>query len=279
MDKKDYIKIIEIVKQKGFIPKTELIKYIIDKFKISEVTAVRKIDYLIQQKKLIKINKSEYSEYNIKEDDKRVVYIGLKLNKEAINYVNKKLSEFNKEKSPENKKLILRDISLYKENIVYTNNIDDLINILKNNNIDKELNYKIIGIIYDLVIKKKNILKEESKEKLLDILKKILKENPKYDRNYSNLKSFIISILANYNDKEFLIQLEKDLLNENDEYIENTYYMRSLAECIDNYKEELYNLQKKFNTKKMNKKVDQLLKIRSKANEYLGLIDKFGETI
>jgi hypothetical protein len=271
MDKNDYSKIIEFVKENGFIPKTDLKDYIKEKLECSDITANRKIDYLISQKKLIKINKEEYNTYNIKGTDNRVVYIGLKQNKEVIKYIQDRLSDLKKEKSPSNQKLLLRDISLYKDGIIYSNNINDFIGVLEKNNVDHELNYRIIGIIENL-IRKHNIL-IENEDKLLTILKKILKENLKYDPKYPNLKRYILYILAYFDDPLFLTQLEDDLINESGIFIEETYFVKSIAECIDKNKEKLNKLQIKFNNKGLKKQVDLILQIRYKANENLGLIE------
>ncbi|MDD3976281.1 MAG: hypothetical protein PHN22_03930, partial [Candidatus ainarchaeum sp.] len=100
MVKEDNSKIIEFVKEKRFIPKTELKEYIIKEQNCSDITANRKIDALISLGKLIKINKTEYSTYNITETDNRVVYIGLKQNKEIIKYVQDRLYDLKKETSP-----------------------------------------------------------------------------------------------------------------------------------------------------------------------------------
>jgi len=268
---KEISKIIDFVKEKRFVPKTELKEYIKKISNCVDITANRKIESLIKIDKLIKVNKTEYSTYNIKETDNRIVYIGLKQNKEIINYVKNRLYDLKKEKSPSNQKIILRDISLYEKEIIYSSNIDDLIEILDKNKTDLELNYKIIGVIENLI--RKNNAYVENEEKLLQILKRILKENPKYDKKFENLKRFICYILAYFNDKEFLVQLEKDLLTEPEDYVENTYFVPSIAEHIDKIKEELLKLQLKLNNKGYKKKVDLLLQIRYKANENLGLID------
>jgi uncharacterized protein YejL (UPF0352 family) len=271
MVKEDNDKIIEFVKEKRFIPKTELKEYIIKKQNCSDITANRKIDTLISLGKLIKINKTEYATYNITETDNRIVYIGLKQNKEIIKYVQDRLYDLKKETSPSNQKLILRDISLYKGEIIYSSNINDLIEILDKNKVDTELNYRIIGVIENLIRQNNTSIKNQ--ENLLVILKKILKENPIYNRDYPNLKRYICYIFAYLNDMEFLTQLEKDLLNESEDYIKNTYFVKSIAECIDKNRDKLNKLQIKLNNKGLIDKVNLILRIRYRANENLGLID------
>ncbi|NCP71966.1 hypothetical protein GW835_01050 [archaeon] len=269
MVKIDIPKISKFIRDKIFVPKTDLINFIMDNYKCSKPTAVRHIQHFIDSKELIKITKDEYSVYDIIEKDNRIVYIGLKQNKEIIQYINNRLEELSKEKSEKNKMLILRDISLYRDDLIYAKNVDDLINILKLNINDKELINSVGYTLVQLILE--NNIEVINQTEFRTILKKLLEKYNKYDSEFSNLKRWILYLLAHYDDKQVLIQLEDDLINENEDYVKHTYSVKYITNYIHNHREDLYKLQQKFNFNGLTRQTDLILQIRYNVNKLLNI--------
>jgi len=205
-------------------------------------------------------------EYGITESDDRYAYVlsnKIKSTKELIDYA------FNliQKGSEGDKKTALIEIDDEKMITLSPNKIDILVKQLRLK--DKEEDATIIRILSDQLYYKK--ARAGNQELLIQTMKKALQKycTAKQGEEFTT-RNYALQILAIYKDKAVIEEIKRDIYTrQNIDQTGSEYSGQYMAEVIEEYKKDLFELQRELMNKGLEKQSKFIKSLRNNARNFL----------
>lgn len=263
------------ISKNGFVRRIQLVKDLMNNHHnergYSRRTIDRKIDKMIELEIILKIESDqELKKYGIQKKDGRAKYLTLKRSTEIKEHLDKVFELFISGDETD-QKIALREIENYQENYVL-DGLQLVSLVQKLNSENDELINRLLRILNDHITKKQ--IKPSDEDQFRTALKSLLKRCPKFDKSFPNLRYRIISLLGFYNDDTIVEQLIVDANGNEDDFnlVQNAYWDKFCANVIENHREELFELERKFEREGKEELSRLISPIRYQARLNLGMI-------
>lgn len=200
--------------------KEELIKYLVDKTKISRRTVERRVKGTLKDGKIVKIQSNEFERYGIENTNKRAVYIALKEATDLKTYVDA-IFKLLKSKDANDIKLGVRKLrdyqfTYFRRYFIDKRQLNILADVLEKSMMDVNLNddelrYTLLMILFNEITT--NHIQPSNKEKFLTTIRQLLDKYP-LNESYNkpnNPVPNLLQILGIYRDSKVIERLKQDV--------------------------------------------------------------------
>jgi hypothetical protein len=275
------IKIQDLLMINRFIRKRALIEQLMKKTGLSQVTIIRKLDYLISNKEIAIIGYDSLRKYGIEDTDKRAVYLASKETLALNTHIEAVFELFNT--NDVNSALIgIRELKNYEAQyygryFLDKSQVDKLVKVLEKTISNKTfkddtLRYDLLGIIFNELTR--HFVIPSNKQTFVEILKELLKQYPssEYYNKSNNPIPYITHILGIYMDHVVIDRLKYDTeacdpqILRNIEIFYSNWYP---AKLIDDNKIELMKFEVELQKKKKSEAIEFIERLRRGAGLHM----------
>jgi hypothetical protein len=251
------------------VRKEDLIKYLIEKVKISRRTVERRLrNELKAQTKITSIRSEEFDRFGIETTNKHAVYVTLNETKDLTKYLDA-IFKLLKAKDANDIKLGVRKLNAYQftYNTRYfldRNQLNVLADVLEksmeNNDLnDDELRNTLLMILFNTITM--THINPSNKEKFLATLRNLLDKYPikEFFNKGNNPTSNLIQILGIYRDQKVIERLKEDLLVCGQQVpISAVYGNKFTAKIIEDSKNDLLEFERRLQKENKREALDFL---------------------